>query len=321
MDERRNNMHDIDTCMMSTEIDISNPIEDAAENIPQPQDAQINCMLRQHALRNGRGERGSYSELLYLQYERFNREHFSGTLPKDPLITFGTPANRQAKLGHFRVTSAVGTAWEFCIDETLFANHRRCEPDDEEARAVYENGFRRLIADILLSLMVKAFCRYRLKRSDIEANGEYGTAFTKKANAIGETLGLAEVRYRQQRSLKRKDQPLACEWPFAVRPKNYYGGSHNIDGKPCWRVGLDKTRDGLLCPKSGAAKLDAGQSATERHFMALYNAVSRIPPGDSSETLLQVGLLAGYHLRKCYGAHSLPHIPKDDGQHALAIAG
>lgn len=52
----------------------------------------------------------------------------------------------------------------------------------------------------------------------------HGSAFSAKANEIGEKLGLPPVR----RTCKKRDgkEPSPSQWPHVVRPESYYLGAH-----------------------------------------------------------------------------------------------
>lgn len=148
---------------------------------------------------------------LYATWEVFNATYFAGRLAA-PHIMIGRTAPRS--LGHVDPTTDYGGRLQITFNDRLLFG-----TDGEWViRPWPATGIRRFIHDLLL--------RFTTRQDILEHRGAeergyrgFGPLFAAEANRVGATLGLGPVVARRRGG----NEPLAANWPHAVRPDGYYG--------------------------------------------------------------------------------------------------
>jgi len=87
-------------------------------------------------------------------------------------------------------------------------------------------GLRRFLEDVLLHEMIHQW-HFEITGDGDDSYSGHGPAFSKKANEVGETLGLPPVgKTCKKRDHEEKGLPSPSQWPHDVRPDGYYLRAH-----------------------------------------------------------------------------------------------
>ena len=145
-------------------------------------------------------------------FDEFNALYFDNSLtPAHIAIT--QPASRHA-VADCSLWSGHGGKHQIRIRENVIeGTNKRFNPNHAiENRWLY-------ILDVLLHEQVHHFA-HEILDDYSESYGGHGVNFTKRANQIGDQLGLPHV---VERTRKDKSLPISSQWPLNVRPTGYYG--------------------------------------------------------------------------------------------------
>jgi len=143
---------------------------------------------------------------LYEHFDVFNKDHFGGLL-QQPMILLITPASPRTEGDYV------------ARDDHGIPSRIRIAPRCVKSGMLY-------VADVLLHEMIHAW--QAEQDNDLEPGYKgHGPRFSKKANEIGERLGLAAVAPKGRGGLPRPEN-----WPSNVRPAGYYQATPGVRGRP-----------------------------------------------------------------------------------------
>jgi hypothetical protein len=152
------------------------------------------------------------------------------------------------------------------------------KPGDE-----YAEGRMRFVEDVLLHESVHQYCEEALHEGEASYKG-HGPVFARECNRIGAALGLPPVRLAKRRG-PNKHLPNCADWPWNVRPADYYLGAladpAKSTGKPGEKPGNDDDDEDsatFRCPKKAPVK--AGRVITTHYegdeLMTLVDTIHKV---------------------------------------------
>jgi len=166
---------------------------------------------------------------LYERWAQWNEAYYESALvPPYILLTEPAGPRTYADCGPI---SGFGGRCQIRIRPSLLAGTHPHLRGDAEGRW-------RFVADVLLHETIHQWQQERSGQTEQAWHG-HGPAFRGRANLIGAALGLAPVRTAKRRGSDR-DLPSCAQWPYCVRPEEYYLGAYRPPGpKPTADVGND----------------------------------------------------------------------------------
>lgn len=150
---------------------------------------------------------------LYHLWERWNAEHFQGSL-KPPHLGIGRTPPRS--LGTCSRTTDYGAELQITMHEALVFGSNPLWVVAPNAE-----GHRRAVIDLFLRLTVQQYVVEHLGADERRYYG-CGPRFHAEVNRVGLSLKLPQVIFDRS-GVADADQPICKGWPHNVRPEGYYG--------------------------------------------------------------------------------------------------
>jgi hypothetical protein len=211
---------------------------------------------------------------LYALWDDWNVSHFGGRLAP-PYILLNEPSNPR-RFGDCYKVSGFGGISQIRLRPSLLAGtHPLVRPGADP------EGLFLFVADVLLHEMVHQFHQEITGDAEDSYHG-HGPAFRDVCNRIGPGLGVGTVRSCKRRGRDR-DLPSCSQWPYGLRPEDYYLGAVNF-------ARLD-AEDGLADPSGVTSSGDQLMTENDR---AIVRLTLKLPPGPAGDAALKRAL-------KCLG--------------------
>ena len=179
---------------------------------PSDDETSLRKQIHDYSINKADGPYKDFIRGLGKAFDEFNALYFDNSLtPAHIAIT--QPDSRHA-LADCSVFSGHGGTHQIRIKRSLIeGTHKRFNPSHAiENRWLY-------ILDILLHEVAHHFV-HEILNDYSDSYGGHGVNYTKRANQIGDQLGLPHV---VERNRKDKSLPISSQWPLNVRPAGYYG--------------------------------------------------------------------------------------------------
>ena len=161
---------------------------------------------------------------LYAAWHTYNASYFAGAMTP-PYLLLAEPVTPRT-YGDTSPASGFGAQLQIRIRPSLVRGthpHVRQGLMDHDTRERCAIGRQRFVEDILLHETIHQYQMEILHADDASYDG-HGPTFRDSANRIGAILGLPPVRNSKVRK-KEMDKPSCAQWPYNVRPADYYQGA------------------------------------------------------------------------------------------------
>lgn len=180
---------------------------------PSDDETSLRKHIHDYSINQAEGPYKDFIRGLGKAFDEFNALYFDNSLT--PAHIAITQPNSRHALADCSVFSGHGGKHQIRIKESVIdGTHNRFNPNHAiENRWLY-------ILDVLLHELNHHFV-HEILNDYSDSYGGHGVNYTKRANQIGDQLGLPHVVERNRKD--KKSLPISSQWPLNVRPAGYYG--------------------------------------------------------------------------------------------------
>jgi hypothetical protein len=201
---------------------------------PPEADAQLRETIYRYVMNETDPKRHGVIRRLYELWDEWNEEHFEGRMVP-PIILLSEPGQTKS-YGDCGPVSGFACSSQIRIRPSILDGTLR----DLKNGSGDPQGLGRFLEDVLLHEMIHQWQQEVTGERDAGYHG-HGTAFSRKANEIGEKLGLPRVGRTCKKRDRKEGEESPSQWPHDVRPDGYYLGAHvpsSRDARPSGRICL-----------------------------------------------------------------------------------